>query len=417
MSKRYQHQLKSYIWLLIIASTILIGKPEQSKAQNLQVGGLLDLELKKGGPDSSPVHNQTPDSTWSIYAPNVRLFFTSSISERWMASASLQSDHLYTGTKLSQPFFSALNLNWLAWPEHNLNFTIGRFITPFGLYKDRLLSSANPFVHYPLTMSKYLSVDKRQGFFSGSGSYSGALGMPIIWQRLYSQGLMMSGGSLSDDGYQFDLAATLVSASSYTQYGEHARPSIIGSFSLNPVIWLELGGSFNYGPYFNPSYPNRNISADKLQTYDQIAFSGRAEVSYHYFIFSGEYTWNRWEAPWISSGGEVHFGEVHANVHHYLLELQYRLPSLVGFHTAFRFERLLDNGASNEGFILRDDSGDPIADHGVPSKWMENITRTELVAGYDINRQMELKASYLLSRNSGDELKDNVFTIQLSAGF
>ena len=163
MKSRNNYRSKFLIWLMILPAFLLVGRTEPLKAQTLQVGGLLDLELKKGGPDSSPVHNQTPDSTWSIYTPNVRLFFNSSISDRWMANAVIQADHLYTGTELSTPFFSALNLNWLAVPEHNLSFTFGRFITPFGLYKDRTLSSANPFVHYPLTMARYLTVDRKRG--------------------------------------------------------------------------------------------------------------------------------------------------------------------------------------------------------------------------------------------------------------
>ena len=392
---------------------------QSASAQNVSVGGLIDLELKRGQEDSSPTLNQTPSDKWSVYTPNVRLFFSSSITDRWMASAALQSDHLKTGNSLSYPYFSLLNINWLAMPESNLSLTFGRFITPFGLYSKRLLSSQNPFVHYPLTMSRYLTVDSRRGFYTGGSSYEGVTGMPILYQRLYSQGIMLSTGSLSEHKYQLDLAAVLISPSSHTDFGEHNRPALLASANFNPWIWYKLGFSLNYGPYMKRAEINRNLTDDELQSYDQLAASVYSEFSYHYFILTGEYTWNRWEAPWIGSGGNVHVEEIYAPLSHYLVELQYRIPNIVGLHTAVRFEQLIHGEATNEGTsgLYYDSQNGGHDHHSVPAKWTPDFTRVEMLVGYDINRQMELKVSYLLSRNSGTELDDDVFTIQLSAGF
>ena len=57
---------------------LLMGGLFHSNAlAQIQFGGLLDLELRKGGADSSPYINQTPGDKLSLYTPNIRLFIGS----------------------------------------------------------------------------------------------------------------------------------------------------------------------------------------------------------------------------------------------------------------------------------------------------------------------------------------------------
>lgn len=409
----------SHIKKLVVAVVGLMMIPIAAGAQGVQLGGLVDFEIRKGGGDSSPTVNQTPGDGWSLYTPNVRLFVSGDIADNWGATVVLQSDYLY-GDYMSDPFFSSLNANWLPFENKSLNVTIGRFITPFGMYSRRLLSSQNPFVHFPMTMARYVPVDKERGFFPGSGSYDGYSGQSILYQRLYSQGIMIDGGSLIDAGYTYRLAATLVSASGYTTFGYHDQPAFIGSFTVQPAIWSKIGISVNYGPYMNESDVNYRLTNDQLTSYKQLTFSGRAEFSYHYWVLSGEYTWNRWEAPWIGSDpvNRIEYWDLDADISHYLVELQYRLPFLVGSYTGVRFEQLvpgdLTDDNAGDSYGSNNNSGYPNYTE-LPDPWTDDVTRFEFVAGYDINRQVQLKISYLLSTD--DSLDDDVFAIQLSAGF
>jgi hypothetical protein len=107
--------MKKLIVLFFFVIGILSGSAVRAQ---VTLGGLLDLEVRRAGSDSSPEINQTPKSYWSLYTPNVRLFIQGDISDQWFVSAALHADHYY-GRTLSEPFFSVINLNWICpwlWP-------------------------------------------------------------------------------------------------------------------------------------------------------------------------------------------------------------------------------------------------------------------------------------------------------------
>lgn len=362
-------------------------------------GGLAEFELRKGGTDSGPTINQTPNDKWLVYSPSIRLFVNAPISEQWYVSGALQSDY-YRGHR-SAPFISSFNINWA--PSKQWKITAGRFTTPFGRSDELLLSSQNPFVHMPLSHVWNMPVDRKRGYVFSETSYDGVAGQSLVYRRLYSQGLMLS-GSTGEEVLQYQLAATLTSVSGYTDVGEQNRPAVIGRIVVRPFIWNKIGFSFSNGPYLVEDPVNRVLSDRERANYLQTIVTGYTEFSYHYYQLLLQYTFNRWNAPWISSGGALMEKEVQSDVSHYLARFKVRFPFWVGGYSALRYERYRPREIRLD---YRQITGQPTSDKD----------RFELVLGYKINRNITLKTSYLLSRNKGEELDDDVFAIQLSAGF
>lgn len=362
-------------------------------------GGLAEFELRKGGADSGPTVNQTPNDKWLVYSPSVRLFVNAPISEQWYVSGALQSDY-YRGYR-SDPFFSSFNINWT--PSKQLKITAGRFTTPFGRSAELLLSSQNPFVHLPLSHVWNMPVDRKRGYVFSETSYDGVAGQSMVYRRLYSQGLMLSGAT-KEETLQYQLAATLTSVSGYTDVGEQNRPAFIGQIVVRPFIWNKIGLSFSNGPYLVDAPVNEILSDRERAGYLQTIVTGYTEFSYHYYQLLLQYTFNRWDAPWISSGGALLEKQIRNDVSHYLAKFKVRFPFWVGGYSALRYERYRPREIRLD---YRQITGQPTPDKD----------RFEFVLGYKINRNITLKTSYLLSRNKGEELDDDVFAIQLSAGF
>ncbi len=386
--------LKRIFTLVILG--LLFAQPTFGQ---ISLGGLAEFELRKGGRDSDATVNQTPNDNWFVYTPSIRLFVNAPISERWYVSGALQSDY-YSGQR-SDIFFSSFNINWT--PLQWLRVTAGRFITPFGRYDELLLSSQNPFVHMPLSHVWNMPVDRKQGYVFSGTSYGGIAGQSLVYRRLYSQGLMI-GGSTKEEVFQYQLASTLTSVSSYTDVGEQNRPAFVGRLVFRPVIWNKIGISFSNGPYLVDDPVNDVLSDTKRAEYLQKIVTAYSEFSYHYYQLLLQYTFNRWDSPWINSDGDLVEDQIVNDITHYLAKLKVRFPFWVGGYGAVRYERYLPHEITLDS---RGITGQPTPDKN----------RFEFVLGYKINRDITLKTSYLLSKNEGEELHDDVFSVQVSAGF
>lgn len=376
------------------------------KAQ-VQIGGLADFEMRKGGSDSSPYVNQTPNENWSVYTPYLRLFINGNISENWFVSAALQADY-YDGHHLSPLFFSVMNINYMPFEASDFTVSAGRFVTPYGAYSKRVLSSDNPFVHLPLTHASGLPISKTHGTLYDHVEYNdGVNGLTMIYQRMYTQGIMVKDRVGDNEWLQYQLAATLAPASSHFEYGEHRTPAFTGRVVLQPVVWGSLGFSLSSGPFMKSHEANISIPDEELENYTQTLFGTDLQISYHYFTFLAAYNWSEWKAPYFNpeSTPRAYLWDDEVDIQHLSTELIADFPFFPGAYAGVRLERLIS------GDIMR------YSPEGYKRPWTYDRDRIEFTTGIKLQRNVILKASYLYSTDSGPDLDDNVFVLQLSAGF
>lgn len=387
----------------------------------VSVSGLADFEIRLSGDDSSPYINQTPGPDLSFYTPNLRFFFLSDISENWFVNAVLQSDH-YAGKKLSSPFFSVFNVNWT--PEYDSDFmvTAGRFVTPYGSYASRFLSSENPFIHLPLSHASGLPLSKRFGFIGNknpnpvwfSRDYGeDEFGTTMVYQRMYTQGILITQSFGESRWLNLQLAATTAPASSHLDFAEDS-PSFIARLEFQPVIWAKLGISASSGTFLQNTAENDSLLIYDISSYKQELTGADLSFNYQYYTFNLEWNQSFWKAPFYdsetSNAASPRQGKV--TVNHFAGEFIYDLPFVVGAHIAARYE-FMDEG---EIELYERDANDNKINQTV-GDWTYTRTRLELAAGYALDRNVMLKTSYLVSDDDGLDFDDNVFAIQLSIIF
>lgn len=391
-----------YLILLIILAVTYPAKGQ------VQLGGLADFEVRKGGSDSSPFVNQTPNDKWTLYTPYLRLFANATISEKWFISSALQSDYYYS-TELNAPFFSVININWMPIEDSDFTTTVGRFVTPYGVYSERILSSDNPFVHLPLTHSSGLPVSPQLGLLSSDVDYEeddDITGLTMIYQRMYSQGISISNNVGETEWLGYNLSVTLAPVSTYVETSQYNTPSFLGRITLQPEVWGQLGFSFSTGPFMSPEAINAAMPDSDPDSYRQGSFGTDLLISYHYYTFLLEYNWSRWKAPYLEETETFADDNLRASVNHISGEAVVNFPFFVGGYAGIRYEQII----SGE---LRSGSG--IYSNG--EIWTYDRQRVEFLLGYKLHRNITLKSSYLYATDSGPELDDDVFTIQLSVAF
>lgn len=387
---------------------ILLGGVSYASAQ-VSFGGLLDAEIRKGEADSSPYVNQTPNGKWNIYTPYIRIFANGVISDHWFVSAALQADY-YEGDELSPVFFSVINANWFPFDEGDFQVTIGRFVTPYGAYEDRILSSENPFVHLPLTHASGLAINKKLGVLPSGVSYDEITGMTMVYQRMYSQGIRISNTVGESKWFNYKLAATLSSASSNFEIGEHDYPAATGRIRFNPATWSSIGLSFSIGPFMVHDRVNTALSDSDLASYRQTLLGTDLKFSYHYYTLLLDLNWSRWSAPYVTPDGLVLDDELQAEATHFSAEGIIDFPFMVGGYAAVRYEALLAGD-------LVDMIPGGYSSNQERSFWTYDRHRLEVATGYKLSRNIIVKLSYLHSTDSGPDLQDDVIALQSSITF
>jgi len=381
------------------------------KAQQITWGGLVDFEIRKGGQGARALLNQTPNPNWSFFMPNMRLFTTADISEKWWFNATLQSDY-YGQETMHSPFFSLLNINFQPFETNNFTIQAGRITTPFGYNHRQILSSDNPFANLSLESAWNLRVDKKLGYFpTGPIDYSSNSGMAPVYQRRYTQGMAVTGTLGKANFVDYTIAITTAPASGFLEYSQ-GSPSFIGRVVLQPVIWAKIGASFSHGSYMMRNEDmNKNLTDKELQSFKQTIYAFDATFSYSYFELTGQWLYNNWGAPLqgITSTADIvpPHEKLDLELTHWLIQSKVNLPFLVGAYVAVRYENM-DFG---------DNPSKVMFPNGNPPPWIAETNRYEFVFGYKITRSIIGKLSWQDGSNEGTDRDDYVFTAQLSVGF
>jgi hypothetical protein len=383
----------------------------QAKAQQLTWGGLIDFELRKGGESSRALLNQTPNENWTLFTPNIRLFATAELSEKWWADVTLQADY-YGQEKLHSMFFSLFSINYQPFDFTDLTIQAGRFITPFGYNHRQVLSSDNPFTNFSLESAWNLRVDKKMGYFpTGAIDYNSTPGMAPVYQRRYTQGISINGTLGKHQLVDYALALTTAPASGFLEAGQGGAPSFIGRVVIQPVIWAKLGTSFSHGGYMmRDEVKNGTLTDKELQSFKQTIYAFDATLSYSYFEVTGQWLYNNWGAPLMGIPFTADIDPPHEkldlNLTHWLVQTKVNLPFLVGSYVAARYENMVFG--DNPSVVMFPDGNNP--------PWLAETNRYEFVFGYKFTRTILGKLSWQDGRNVGTDRDDYVFTAQLSVG-
>jgi hypothetical protein len=407
---------------------VLCGYASDKVQAQVAVGGLIDLELRHGGKDSKPGLNQTPKSGTNLYTPNLRLFVDGQIDPQWGVTAVLQSD-FYARTDLSPVFFSMLAIRYQPWLDKSLVLSAGRLIIPFGSYSNRFLSNENAYRHLPLTHEWTLPVDKMIGYTMGQRSYESFPGMTMIYNRMYTQGISVSGILGENRPLEYDLLWGMAAPSGFYEYSMYGMSAVMGRVVWQPFISTRIGLSGGYGPYMKPATQNDMIAKKDLGDYKQVVLGADLEFSYRYVILRLEYLNTDWSAPHIerntqmwthlptleyNSTGEWKLvkNEVNFASNTYSAELEIRVATVPGLTLVSRFDYATFNKIymqyvwDGRGLVVRS-----------PYTSYPDLFWFEGGINYTINRNVLLKVTYMRPTNNDISMDAQTIGAQLSVSF
>ncbi len=149
----------AFVFLLLFTLTRLSA---QEKTQ-IEINGTADLEYLQGGQSSHYYLNGVHKDLQSGAVRPLELNLLSKIrfNPQWSANFRLQMER-DEGLKFNQVRLAQANVQW-APKESPWLFTVGRFVTPFGLFANQQLSTARTFVDVPLAYGYFINISEQLG--------------------------------------------------------------------------------------------------------------------------------------------------------------------------------------------------------------------------------------------------------------
>ena len=398
----------------IIFSVLLLAVffSTQSNAQ-VQINGSIDFELSGGGESSRFITNgiSRKFSELNLGVTQLNGFLFAPVSNTIFFESRIQLDTWGSG-KLNDPRISLASLTWDN-PENPYIIKVGRFISPFGFYTKRQISTDRVFVQQPLGYSYFTNMSDIRGYWPEAGNNTneeyeeGDVGLSTIYFAGYVTGI---GTEIELKKNKLSLNAALTNGTPITIKDRSSLPNLAFTSRLfyRPSIYWEQGFSMSFGNFLQGDPLNSNVrTQESFQKFYQLLLGTDIKVAFTYFEIITEVIYSNWSTPGFVSNQfntscngnlcEYNLSNISGNI-----DLKYELPSFTGSYLALRAEHLL--------FL---DASDPQTNNSF--SWDQDISRLTAVAGYKFAPNLLLKASF---SDQGDfDLTEYAFRLQLSSFF
>jgi hypothetical protein len=397
--------------LLIVLVVSLSGL---SLAQ-VEFNGTVDFEVVNGGEDSNFITNEIANEFRKPHLAinQLNLFAFSQINEDFFVNVRIQLDTWGTG-KLNAPRITLATLGWEP-EESSLSFSLGRYISPFGLYPRRILAADNLFTNAPLGYGYFINISDQRGYWpkaGDSGIYGpNDVGITTVYFGGYNTGFLLS-WLVVPDFFNIDLALTNAAVSSQADYTNLSNIGGIVRFGFQPFIYWQQGFSLSYGSFIQRD--GINVLYDDLEQYTQAVAATDIILAHSYFELSGEFIYSIWNVPMFAGSDFIKDAPgvlSKFDLHNYAAYADFKIepPFLTGFYMAARYDIL--------NFLDSDDLKEVDSKNFNP--WDNDVTRYSVAVGYKFARAILLKIAYMdqKTENVRDDPNDYSYRAVLTASF
>ncbi|HAH51319.1 MAG TPA: hypothetical protein DCL80_08640, partial [Balneola sp.] len=220
-----------------------------SSAQ-VQINGSLDLELSGGGEESRFITNGISKkfSELNLAVTQLNAFLFAPVSDNIFFESRIQLDTWGSG-KLNPPRISLASLTWDN-PDNSYIVKVGRFISPFGFYTKRQLSTDRVFVQHPLAYSYFTNMSDIRGYWPEAGNNTneeyeeGDVGLSTLYFAGYVTGI---GTQLEIKKNRLFLDAAITNGTPITIRNRSSLPNVALTSRLfyRPSVFWEQGISMS----------------------------------------------------------------------------------------------------------------------------------------------------------------------------
>jgi len=361
-----------------------------SLTAQVEINGSVDFEVASGGEDSKFISNEIASEFRRphLSISQLNLFVFAPISDAFTVNARIQWDTWGTG-RLNKARITLAMLTYEPL-ESMISFSIGRYISPFGLYPKRQLAADNLFAHTPLAYGYFLNISETRGYWpkaGNSGIYlADDVGLTTVYFGGYNTGALFS-WILVPELLNLDLAITNAAVSSQADHTNLFNGGGIIHLGFQPVIYWQQGLSFSYGTFMQRDDINSNLVG--LEKFNQVVLGTDIILAHSYFELSGEFIYSMWKVPGFASGAfkETASGELGKfNLENYsaYVDFKYEPPFFTGSYIAVRYDMLkfleFDHPATSSIITI--------------NPWDTDVIRYSAAIGYKFDRSVLLKLTY-----------------------
>jgi hypothetical protein len=341
--------MKKWLYMFVLG---LIPGAAAAQLQ-VQLNATADLELMKGGANShyyiNGIHKDLKD--WTVLPLELNLAGRVDFSPQWAVNLRLQVER-DEGKSFNTFRLAQANVQWTL-RESPFQFTLGRFITPFGLFPGNQMSINRLFVDVPLAYGYFVNVSDQIGWVEGLGEASTILiggrnewGLPVLYYNGYSNGLH-GRWAIRHDKAVWDLA--LVTSAPNRVWNLKTDPlnfGVVSRLHLQPTYFWKQGISLSHGSFFQ-RHPLNGALTDPNR-YRQTLAGLDFILGFGHFEFSGELIAAFYRTPAYdktnqrfveSAPGQLL--ELNLNNLSAYVDAKYEFPFLVGTYVAYRVEALM----------------------------------------------------------------------------
>lgn len=378
----------------------------------IQLNGSVDFEISAGGEDSRFITNQISSKykQANLAVTQLNVFAFAPITDQLFFESRIQLDTWGNGD-LNPPRISLASLIWDN-PENDYVIRFGRFISPFGFYPKRQLSTDRVFVNHPLGYSYFTNISDIRGFWPQAGNNTNAeyqvgdVGLPSLYFAGYVTGIGTSWDLVSNK-VSLDVAITNGTPITIKDRASLSNLAVTSRLQYNQSIFWSQGVSASFGNFLQADAINETVRENNnFQKYTQLLLGTDTKIEFTYFQIIAEVIYSRWKTP-AFIGNSFHVDQnklVEYDLSNFSgnIDFKYELPSLTGSFIALRAEHLL--------FLESDDPGTTNT-----LQWDQDVSRITGVFGYKLDRNILAKLSF--SEQGEFDGSEYALRFQISAFF
>ncbi|MEM9936114.1 MAG: hypothetical protein AAF824_20990 [Bacteroidota bacterium] len=351
--------------------------------------GAVDFELSMAGENSEYYWNGI-----SKYHTDLRFGLqTADLLGRWNISDkwSLQSRAIVTrkrGEAFEDVNLAQLSLNWES-PSERTHLSLGRFLTPFGSFYQRLLTADRDFIEAPLFYMHYIRVSEQVGYSTTylsrpaiSVEGSPDWGLVSAYRFGYTNGVKAR-FEFPEPSISWEIALIQASPSFQGNVSSPVYPGISTRATFQPTYFWKQGISFSHAGFLQEG--DIDISNSTMRSSSQTMLGMDYEVGFSFWEFSGELTGVRYSVPLFDVDNQriqpntdlVNLSLLAGN-----LDVKYEPPFLTGAYVAYRFDFITYSQETFEGFTEQ--------------RWALPTERHSLALGYNLGEHILFKSVFSL---------------------
>ena len=381
------------IFTILVGIQLLFCLPGTAQSV-FEFQGAVDFELSVGGKDSEFYWN-------GINRDKTKLRFgiqTADLLGRWNISNqwSLQSRAIVT-RKLGDAFedfrLAQLAVNWES-PKKRTTLSLGSFLTPFGSFYSRLLTSDRDFVEAPLFYMYYVKISEQVGY-STDFLWRSAIpvqgtpdwGLVSAYRFGYSNGLKAK-FEFPDKSISWEVALIQAGPSFQGGISDPIYPGVSTRVTLQPTYFWKQGISFSHSGFMQEG--GIDISDETRRSSYQTMLGMDFELGFSYWEFSGELTAVQYRVPQFDvDRQEIIPNRDLLNLELFAgnLDLKYEPPFLSGAYMAYRFDFVTYANETFEGMERL--------------RWAYPVERHSLALGYRLGEHILFKSVASLQSFNG----------------